>query len=533
MNRTEVKRRQALAISGIIMILTGILVSRLAGFRGITYISVAVFLYGMVDILMNVGSVNAVTRLIRLRYTKGQYRNAEKMKKDVFLFQLLCSLFLSGVIFLAARPICTYVFRLPLSNLILAVLIPSAFIRTVTVTKIGISRGEGLESLSVLTDVFRSIFILIFSLLFCNVFIRYGTKVSGLLGEENFVAMYGGIGFSVAVLVSELLVLLFVFFLAAAGNRKRKNAADGMRTTHSMGDNLKAYYSIRGILLFICLMVFVTFPLGLLFLCKAYPESEQILDSYGVFLSAYCGLGGIFILLVVIVMLPILGSCLGFLRKDELRYARNVFQNGVHIGSVYAMFFSTFLMVESHRLGSVFFPEQSELADKMLKTGSVIVLLIVLNVYFAEFLILTGKKAIVLGTVLLADIVQIVALAILLNKSGAEILSLVYAALLANLLTAALLGFFTHRRLRIGMMWMQFLLIPLFVACIAGLLQFFIDRFFTPHLGENLALFLCFLISGILYLIGLLVLRNFRMQDLEGVPGGKFISALGQMLHVL
>ena len=54
----------------------------------------------------------------------------------------------------------------------------------------------------------------------------------------------------------------------------------------------------------------------------------------------------------------------------------------------------------------------------------------------------------------------------------------------------------------------------------------------SPHLGTPVTLILALLVSGAVYWVILLLLKNFREQELEAIPGGKLINMLGQMLRV-
>ncbi len=47
-----------------------------------------------------------------------------------------------------------------------------------------------------------------------------------------------------------------------------------------------------------------------------------------------------------------------------------------------------------------------------------------------------------------------------------------------------------------------------------------------------MTLILALLVSGAVYWVILLLLKNFREQELEAIPGGKLIHMLGQMLRV-
>lgn len=533
MNRTEIKRKQALAVTIALAFVNLILFSGITGYNGVTYLSVALYLYLFIDILLNAGSVYTLGRLLKLRYSKGQYRNAEKMKRDVFLSQFICSVVLCAVIMLTAGVITAKLFQMPLSYMIIMLLMPSIVVETLTLTKAGCLKGDGGDHIVIVSGYLRQILICICNLVFCNMLAGYGEKVSGLLGEEAFTSMYGGIGVAISIFVANLITMFFVLFISAVNKRKRRDDVDRMRTTHSFVDNLKVFDENRLFFTVIVLIAFLTWPLSLIFLRKSYIGSADMITDYGVYLAAFCGLFGMLIALIQSVLIPVCGRCLTNLRKDEQRYARNMLQNGVHIGGVHAIFFATFLFVSSHRFASVFFHTQEALAGKMFKSGSFVIFFATLAFYFAEFLIQTGKKIAVLITTIISDICFILLLTVLMNKSDMGIMALVYSALLGFAVEGIVLGVFTFNKIRISFDWMQVIVLPVFVSCLVGLMNYFIDKLFTPHLGQNLTLFICFVLSLSFYWVGLLLLHNFRLQDLEGVPGGKFIAAIGQMLHVI
>ncbi|MDE5590301.1 MAG: hypothetical protein K2J60_14380, partial [Acetatifactor sp.] len=94
------------------------------------------------------------------------------------------------------------------------------------------------------------------------------------------------------------------------------------------------------------------------------------------------------------------------------------------------------------------------------------------------------------------------------------------------------LGMFAYRVFRQRMDWLYVLVVPTAAACVAGLVGLLIGKVLTPHLGNLVALIVCLILSAALYWAGLLLLRNFREQELEMIPGGKLLNALGQMLRV-
>ena len=64
------------------------------------------------------------------------------------------------------------------------------------------------------------------------------------------------------------------------------------------------------------------------------------------------------------------------------------------------------------------------------------------------------------------------------------------------------------------------LAIPAGSCCACGLLAFGLEKICLPHLGAMVTVLLELVITGAVYWFLLLMLRSFRGQDLNSVPGG-------------
>ena len=69
--------------------------------------------------------------------------------------------------------------------------------------------------------------------------------------------------------------------------------------------------------------------------------------------------------------------------------------------------------------------------------------------------------------------------------------------------------------------------------CACGLLAFGLEKICLPHLGAMVTVLLELVITGAVYWFLLLMLRSFRGQDLNYVPGGKVLRAFGKTLRLL
>lgn len=534
MNQAEIKRRQAQAISTILALITLAVIARVIGYNGVTYTVAALEIYAFFYAAVSGGVSDALGKLLRLRNAKGQYKNAALMRRNIMLVQVVLGAAGTAVVLIAAEKIAGRIFRIQYSSVILMILAPAVLLRSVSTVLLGYSKGDGAELPAAAAGILRQVFTLGFSLMFCKMLGNYGSKVSHLLAQENFTSMYGGVGVAIAVTLTEIFVVIFLIMIYRAGRRSgSKMSQEGMRTTASFMDCIRAFCANRGAQTGIQLLTVLSVPLGLIFLQKAVGSSEETAVEYGVYAAGYSVVCGIFAALVMLLMIPVCGRAVVLLRKEEQRFAKAVFQGGVHIGVVHAGFLTVFVFTMAQQLAEAVCFEQADVAAKMFRGGSLLVLSIPLSLYFARILLLTGKKYLVMASLAAADVIYIVAVTVLLNTGKAGILALVYAGMAGSAVLCIVLGAFAYRQLRLKADWLQVLLIPVCVACVAGFIGMLLGKVFTPHLGNLITVLVCLVITGGLYWAGLLLLRNFSEQELEVIPGGRLIHAAGQMLRVL
>ena len=532
MNQAEIRRRQFQAVSMILTLFALAAAGRITGFNGAAYIAAAAEVLTGLWLIVGGGTADALGRLLRVRTSRSQYRNAERLRRNAMIFQMVFGAAGTLFLLLTAGRIAETVFRLRYCTFILMALSPVIFFRAVTEVFLGMFQGEGAEYPTAMSGIFRMILIFGFGLLFGRMLSAYGEKVSRLLADGNMTSMYGGVGMGIAVSVSELFVLLFVILLYRVSRRRGgRTVSEGARMEDSFVDSVRALWLGRGVQWLIRLLLFLPIPLGFVFLQKSGLGEEATVD-YGVYGAVYWVLVGICTVGILICLIPVYGRTAYFLRREEHRFAKTAFQSGVHFGGVYGIYASAFLTVMAPQLAGAFCEEKADVAEKMLRGGGFGVLLLTLSLFFARFLSITGGKTVVLAAAGAADVVYVISCTVLLNSGKAGILSLVYAGILGMGVLCILLGAISYRQLRARPDWLQILLLPAVTGAVASLICMLIGKALTPHLGNLVTLLAALVVSVSLYLSALLLLHNFREQALEMVPGGRLIRALGQMLRV-
>lgn len=532
MNQVEIKRKQAQVVSTILALITLAVVARLTGYNGAAYIAAAVEAVTLAWLVAAENLSDVLGRLLRSRNARGQQKNAARLRRNALLFQAVLGLAGSLVLLVGADWIARSVFRVQYCTFILMVMSPVVFLRTLSSVMLGYFQGEGAELPTAASGILRQIFILGFSLLFGRMLSEYGGKVSRLLVQENFTSMYGGVGVGIAVSVTELFIVIFLFLIYRGSRRFRdRQVSEGMRAVDSFADSVRILCSARGLQWVTGLLIFLPVPLGFIFLTKS-GELDYMATAYGIYVSGYWVLCGIWTAFIMLSLIPVCGRTMIYLRKEELRFARAAFQSGFHVGMVHAAFASAFITVMAPQLAQVFCTEQAKAAEDMLQGGGLVVLFLALALYFGRFLNLSGGKLMVLGAMGVVDVVYVLSVTVMLNTGQAGVQALIYGGVLGSGVACVLLGALACRQMRLRPDWLQLLVVPAGAACVAGLIGMLFGRVLTPNLGSAVTLIVVFVVCCALYWAVLLLLRNFREQELETIPGGRLIHALGQMLRV-
>ncbi len=530
MNQTEIRRRQAGAFAYILMFVTIYVMGRLTGDKGIAYTAVAAQACAIFWIAINGSMSDTLGRLLRNRRNKGQYRNMAKMRSSAMLFQLALGALGSLILAAMSGILADKLFRIPCSRLILLAFAPVVLLRTVSAVLAGYFQGEGSEVPGAIAGILRQILWLGFGLLFCRILGGYGEKVSDLLREENYTAMYSGLGIALAADLAELLVILFLGLIYKRSRRiERKGKQEGMYTVDSLWDSVRYLHNARWPQFVTALCLFLPLLLGLIF-CGRGDAMEQMTVEYGQYAGKYLVVCGIAVALVTMILLPVIGKIFQCFKREENRFARTVFQSGVHIGLVHGIFLSVFVAVMAEQFADLLCGKSGQTLTKMLQGGSALIALAALSWYFCRLLHAMGKKYPVLVAVCGGDILFIAVVLITIGKAGA--ISLVYGGLAGIFILCVLSGAFAYRQLRQQPDWLNAVVVPLGAGVGAGLICFLVRLLLSPHLGSFVTLLVAFVAAGAIYWIGLLLLRNFREQELEAIPGGRLIGILGQMLRV-
>jgi len=532
MNQAE-KRRQQIEIGSYLMGLINILIfGKLLGDEGIAFILLAAESFFLVRTL-TVGSLtNTLGKLLRSRNQRGQYINANHIRKQVFILQGSLGLVCGVVFAFCAGLLANKVLGVTYCTIPILLMAPLICLRNLSAVLIGFFRGEGTELPGAVTAPLRQILLLGFGILFGRMLKEYGVKVANLLGDSSYISMYGSVGIALAMVLTEVLIVLFLS-LITLGNRKNRLLREdrGMKQKESFMDIVRILYGSMG--LSTLMQIAGLFPLwaGVLIFRKSVAEVSVFAEHYGVFIGKYLSVCTIPVMMTSLLLVGAKFRTLDAFRREDYREAKRFFRGGMHGGMAHGIFWTVFVAVMAQELVACMGVTNVELAVKMLRFGSASVLLGTLFLYFIGQLLGVKKKYHALCSLIVSDMVFVVAYFILANK-GMGVLALMYGSLAALGIGCILTGCFCCRMLHCGIDWLHFIAIPAGAACIIGLVSLLIGKLLVPVLGAAITLLICFVVSLILYWVILVLFRCFDEQDDGYIPTGMPIRFLNRLFGI-
>lgn len=533
MNQVEVKRRQIEVCSNMIGLINILAFGRILGNNGITYFFIALEGFCAFWILSTGALSDTLGKMLRMRIAKGQYKNAMCIRKKVLILAGSVSAVLSILFAACAGAFSETFFKVPHSGLIMAILAPALFMRTISAVLIGFFQGEGSELPAVVAAPLRQVMLMIFGLLFAKLLGDYGAKVSNLLENPTYTAMYAGMGIAIAIDLAELMVLVFMSLLTL-GNKQslRKRNSEGMRQTDSWRSIVRILWGSMWMTVLIQAFELLPLLIGTIFYRKSVDELGIFAENFGLFAGKFFAFCGIWVLLICAILICMDAKTVNAFRKDDIRGAKMIFQSGLHIGVTHGLLCSAYVAIMSEQLGGLISEANGRVLAELFRSGSIGIFFAGLFFYFSRLLLMMGRKYHLLGCLGIVNILFIIVASVLLNSGEAGILSVIYAGILAMAIGTLILGFLCCGMLHTGIGWIQVIAIPTGAICVTGLACMFLGRLLTPHLGNGATVLVCLVVSVIIDWSILLFFRSFTEQELKYIPGGGVIRAAGQLLGV-
>lgn len=530
MNFTDVKRKQMDLLSLLAMMLIVLLFRKTLGSYGTGYLAASAIFVGFVWLLVGGGSADSIGKLIRSRKARGQYKNIEKLTKSAMFFQGIMGL--AGTLFLifTAGTFAEHVVKISYCTFLIRMFAPYIFLHSIVCVCKGLLQGENDEKVLVFASWLRVLLFFAFSFVFDKILEGYGQKVSDLLGQEHFSAIYSVLGIILGLLMAEFVILCVLLFLSRRMFRRRHENTDGKKAIESFGMHMRNITVGRAMHTLLMLLELLPFAVGACLIMHKAGSFSEGATGLGDFAGALIGICGIFLLPVCAIVVPMEAKTIGSMKRTERRVARNHFQCGYHFTFAYGILGTCFAC----GIASVFKDLLVTDNEKILRLYAVIgVFVFILSMYYylSRLLMRLGWQMIVLGGNLICSVIFGFIMVILLN--GLDIyLAFLVSMLVALLVFLIVMSIFAFSQFRVGTDALLQVLTAALVAAGIGLFDFILMKLLMPALGGVGVICLLLPISCVAYFVILVLVRNVKEYELSIATGGTLLRRLGETLRI-
>ena len=224
-----------LAIAGIVTRIIGLLyrvpVTNIIGDEGNGYYAAAYQIYNILLLISSYSLPLAISKLVSARYSKGQYKNADRVYKGGLIFAfctggIVCLLVLFGAEFFAG-----VVMSEPMSYIALRIFAPTLLVVAVMGVVRGYFQGMGTMVPTAVSQIIEQIMNAVVSILAAHLLFSYGEKVGTLLRDKRFAPAYGAAGSTLGTSMGATsgLIFLIVALMMVSNSLKHDMADDETR----------------------------------------------------------------------------------------------------------------------------------------------------------------------------------------------------------------------------------------------------------------------------------------------------------------
>lgn len=557
MNQMDIKRKQLVCYTYIIGIIGMMGMGRLLGDDGLACLAVAMEGISFFSLLVTFGASDVIARMQKNRRNKGQYKGVARMRKQLLVTQGVTGILLTVFFLLATDLLAEKIFRVPYSVSAMKILAPVIVFQSFQAVLLGYFLGRGSQMPFLVSAVMRQGFFMVFGSVFGKRFADYGAKVSGLLKNSRYGGMYGAMGVALGMLITEVLVLLFLFIIYMGSDRKadEQKSQEGLRRTESTADILTVFYGSRWQGMCMVLPVLLAVAIGAVMYLgsvsklfsdvsalvqAAEPGGEMVplaglgvdeaIAGYGSFFGKCFLLCAVFVLIMAARCFSVYGRLGVAIRREDIRYCRDVASSGLHYVWVVGLYITVTMAVMAPQMAAGFFPGRDAGVDVMLRFGGILVLLAALAVVFSVILVAHGEWIILMGMLGIWLILDLILQRVFVKISQYSVTGILIGAMVATgILVAGLVAYCIWRE-RIHIEYIRILGIPLIGAGIMGLAMMLITKLLGAHMSQLMSLVVAALLGAIVYGAILVSTRNIRESEISILYGKQVRNLLKRII---
>jgi O-antigen/teichoic acid export membrane protein len=217
--------------------------------------------------------------------------------------------------------------------------------------------------------------------------------------------------------------------------------------------------------------------------------------------------------------------------RDEYEGARERFRSLMRRANMFFMPVAVFIFALSGTLLVALFGKSSELADKLMMMGSILIYLSAFAIVFSWLINHMGKSTVTMLNVGVGWGVHIVSLIIfmIVLKMGAY--GLVLSAIVPLVVYDVMCLLEVSKALSNRQEFIRSFVLPVVSSAVAGFIAFLLNRLLVNLIGDVLTLIVCAVIFWFTYMLAMIASRGIRAHELYRIPFGSLFLGIAAMIQ--
>lgn len=521
-----------------ILVMIGALIFRIPlgyviGDKGLACFGTANEIYVVIAGMVSCGLSEAVSVLIKYRVKREQYKSAQKVLSGALLTGGLLGFILSAFFGIFGHFAAENIMHIPLAGMALTLMAPSMFFIILTGVFRGYFQGNGTKIPTMHSMVLHLLFLFAGGLSGASLLYRYGLKVSALLQNEDYSSAYGAMGASIGFLTASVLCFfhsLILYFVYR--NSARRQMGRELQKSQDTGFHIFSMLIGAGAIYSLLWFCFNGLSLTDQFLVFLIDGSGADVADWGAYYGKCLVITGIITGLITMICLGAVRRITGFAEREEHRIARDRLGILIHQCAVITIPAAVFLAVLSENFLELLFSGTDAQTTMWVQIGSIGIVLAVFALVFTEILIRSRKikYAALIGAG--AFLIHTGLLVLLLKTAKTGIVAVLISTIVFYGAVAVAGFLLISRSFQYTQEWIRSFAVPLAASAISGVIAMLINRALSGVIGKTASMLVCILVAAVCYMILLLVTRSLREEEMEEMPGGRFLLLIAGILRL-
>lgn len=523
-----------LAIAGLIARAIGIIrripLTNIIGDAGNGYYAVAYEVYSIILLLSSYSLPLAVSKLVASRVSRGQYKNADRILKGALSFAVISGSLACLFVLIFADWIAGSIMGEPMSAIGLRFLAPTLFIVAIMGVFRGYFQGLGSMTPTAISQIIEQIFLVIFSLLFADLFFTKGMSYTNLMLNDQYAPAWGAAGATIGCGIGALAGLTFlagIFMLSGRIRKKRIN-----KDLTKVQENYVGIFRIILLTIVPVILSTVVYNVSGIIDQGIYNHHMNSLGMeelktihWGIYSGKYKVLINLPIALASAMCSALVPSLTANITTQNLQSARDKVSSAIRVTMMVTIPCAVGLSLLGKPIVSMLWTAEDNIAPKMLLFGTVSIVFYALSTLGNGILQGINKLHIPIINALVALVLHLGVYIFMLKVMNLGIYAVIYANIFFSLIMCILNHLAIHKYIGYNQEFKRTFVVPILSSVVMGgicLGSFYLTRLF---LAEPTACIIAIILSIITYFIAMIFLKGCTKEEIAKFPFiGKIIS---------